>query len=85
MEYKGYRIEPKCDFGNRPFLIKGQWVSEGFVVGKGYIGNIMPGATWFQTIEEAKSGIDNLIAADGDSDLFWTLNYTGRRLAELFT
>src|SRR4051812_47193161 len=64
-----YRIVPKRDFGNQPFLINGKWVSSGFVViytkahptmGR-YAGcNAMPGATWFQTIRRALIAIDCL-------------------------
>ena len=73
-----FRIIPKRDFGGRPFLIDGAWVSSGFIVTHGpdhrYAGcNAMPGATWFRTIRDAVTGIRCLIAADGDGPTFWML------------
>ena len=35
VEYRGYRIVPKLDFGRRPFLADGVWVSSGYVVTDG--------------------------------------------------
>jgi hypothetical protein len=77
MEYRGYTIGPKRDFGGKPFSIEGRSVMSGFVVGKDHVGNIMPGATWFETIEQAKHGIDCHIAANGSSDEFWRLVRVG--------
>ena len=68
----GYTVEPKRDFGNQPHLIDGKWVSEGFVVTKGGV-NVMPGATWFRTVEDALDGIAAYIVVDGDGDKFWAL------------
>jgi hypothetical protein len=74
-EYRGYRIVPKLDFGTgKGFLINGQWVKEGWIVTKDHA-NIMPGATWFLTVEEAQRGIDTLIAANGDAPTFWRMWY----------
>lgn len=69
-----YRIVPKRDFGSGPgFWIKGKFVKSGFVVTDG-ICNIMPGATWFQTVEEAMQGLKHLIEADFKAERFWA-NY----------
>lgn len=70
LPYRGYTIQPKLDFGNKPFLINGKLVGEGLVVTDG-ICNVMPGATWFQTWGDAIRAIDILIEVDGDSDMFW--------------
>jgi hypothetical protein len=66
VEYRGFEIKPKNDFGSGPgFLIKGKYVNEGWnVVFNGC--NIMPGATWFLNIDDAKIGIDCLIEAGYD-------------------
>ena len=61
MKYKGYIIKPKREFGSDGFLINGKRVQEGFVVTNEHNINVMPGATWFQTIKDAKKGIDVLI------------------------
>lgn len=68
--YRGFHIVPKLDFGTQGFLIKGKWVKSGFVVTDGSC-NIMPGATWFQTVLEAKRGIDIFISVKGNADRFW--------------
>lgn len=61
ISYKDYIIKPKRDFGQYGFLINGKRVRKGFVVTDKHNINVMPGATWFQTIREAKKGIDVLI------------------------
>ena len=66
-----FRIIPKRDFGSgNGFWIDRQWVKSGFVVTDG-ICNVMPGATWFQTIPEAMRAIRILVEADGNAKLFW--------------
>lgn len=62
--YRGYGISKKQDFGDG-YLIDGHKVTEGYIVGdeKGRW-NLMPGATWFQTVAAAKAGIDDLIATN---------------------
>lgn len=71
-EWCGFTVEPKLDFGNNPHLIDGEWVSTGFVVTKDGV-NVMPGAAWFRTVEEALDGIAAYIVADGNGDKFWAL------------
>jgi hypothetical protein len=71
VRYRLLIITPKRDFGDG-FLIKGKMVKEGWVVTDGFC-NVMPGACWFQTIDEAKRAIDVLIAVKGDSDMFWEI------------
>ena len=48
---------------------------DAFVVGDRREGgvNIMPGATWFHTREEALQAIDIYRVVDGDSQKFWHL------------
>lgn len=65
-----YRIVPKRDFSRNGFLINGRWVRHGFVVTDG-VCNIMPGATWFQTVAEAMEGLGVWLAAKGDAKAFW--------------
>lgn len=80
-----YRIVPKRDFGNQPYLVHGRCVMSGYVVTantglwKGC--NIMPGATWSEDIPGALQMIRVLehvggLKPDGgcvDSDRFWKL------------
>lgn len=75
-----YRIVPKKDFGNSPFLINGKMVSTGLVViyntGKYKGCNAMPGATWSQTIRDALQMIAVFEQCGGDTpsynnNLFW--------------
>lgn len=73
--YRGHKIEPKRDFGSgKGHLIDGKWVKKGWVVVKSNC-NVMPGACWFQTIKEAKHGIDVLIQVGGEknSGAFWDI------------
>ena len=68
--YKNYIIKPKKDFGQDGYLIDGKMVKEGWVVTDHRNVNVMPGATWFQTIEQSKLAIDVLLKY-GEGD-FWT-------------
>ncbi len=83
--YKGFVIKIKRDFGNtgqHMHLIDGMPCAWGYVVTdeKEFI-NVMPAATWFQTVKDAIRAIDILIECGGkpvapydagiDSDLFW--------------
>lgn len=79
--YRGFDIMPKRDFGFQPYLSKGKMTMTGFVVGRPMI-NVMPGATWFGTVEEAKQGIDIFIECGGspeeadakcDAKKFWAI------------
>ena len=79
IDYCGFTIEPKRDFGPTGFNIDGTFTKIGYIVIKDGC-NAMPGATWFHTIENAKNAIDILIEvggaalwnrADGYSRLFW--------------
>lgn len=80
-EYKGYLIKPKTDFGLHGFLVQGRWIKEGFVVTKNNM-NMMPGATWFVDVAQAKIAIDVLIECGGnpnepfkevDAKKFWEI------------
>lgn len=66
-----YKIVPKRDFGGKPFLINGKTVMRGFVVTDGLC-NVMPGATWFQTIPDALRAIGVLMVT-GETPRFWTV------------
>ena len=67
-----YRIKAKRDFGRQGFLINGEWVKRGFVVvdASCTIINVMPGATWFQTIGDAMDAIEVLERTKSSTD-FW--------------
>jgi hypothetical protein len=70
---KKYRIAIKRDFGRY-----GWWDSQtrsnrydGFVVTNGGIINVMPGACWFKTIEDAFIGIEALEISEQDGRNFY--------------
>jgi len=67
--YKNFIINPKRDFGQYGYLIDGEMVKEGWVVTNQQNVNVMPGATWFQTIEQSKLAIDVLIKYNENN--FW--------------
>lgn len=71
--YRGHEIKPKLDFGSgKGFLIKRKWVKKGWVVVKDFC-NVMPGACWFQSLREARNGIDVLIKVKGNAEAFWEI------------
>lgn len=70
MSYAGYKIVPKRDFGNSHYLINGVKVTHGWVVTDG-VCNVIPGATWARTKEQACHLIDVYLAADKDDTKFW--------------
>lgn len=74
IHYRGYRIQPKLDFGPVGYLVNGKYVKKGYVVTDG-VCNVMPGATWFQTVSEARKAVDILIAVGGEnaSELMWEI------------
>ena len=59
--YKNFIIKPKRDFGQYGYLIDGKMIKEGWIVTDHQNVNVMPGATWFQTIKQSKLAIDVLI------------------------
>ena len=65
IDYRGFTIEPKRDFGPTGFYINGTFTKIGYVVVKDGC-NAMPGATWFHTIESAKEAVDVLIDVGGE-------------------
>lgn len=62
IEFKGFTIKLKRDFGSQWFLIDGMPCMWGYVVTQNGM-NVMPGATWFQTVKDAKQGIEALLQA----------------------
>lgn len=74
MKFKGYTITEKKDFGaGGGHYIDGFFVKHGYVVTDGGIVNVMPGATWFLTVRDAKEAIKDLIAAGDSAEQFWKL------------
>lgn len=69
IEYKGYQIERKQDFGTG-HLIDGFKVKHGYIALKGSC-NVMPGATWFLTVKETKEAIDMYELVEHDAAKFW--------------
>ena len=68
--YRGFDILPKRDFGPHGFWNNGCRVDRGFVVVKDSI-NVMPGATWFQTLTQAFDAIDDWLESGQDPATFW--------------
>lgn len=68
--YRDHQIVVKQDFGSQFFLIDGMPCMWGYVVVVKDVGNVMPGATWFQTVHAAMDAID-VLCASADSDAFW--------------
>jgi hypothetical protein len=64
-----FKIVIKRDFGRRGFWINRQWVKTGFVVTRGGA-NIMPGATWFRTVDDAMKAI-RIYCESSTSEEFW--------------
>lgn len=80
IEYRGFIIQPKRDFGGYPY-------SNVNTIRKGYVAvrdglNYMPGATWAGSVIEAKAMIDSYIEADGDGQKFWEIHREKQGLAE---
>lgn len=72
IEYRGYIIKPKRDFGGSPFYVNGNQYSRGYVVTDGSC-NVMPGATWSESIIGAKALIDCLIESKETGRDFWDI------------
>lgn len=72
IEYRGYQIKPKLDFGGQSYQGAGYVHSKGYVVTDGCC-NVMPGATWSHDIVGAKVMIDTLIEAQETGNKFWDL------------
>jgi hypothetical protein len=91
VRYSNYIIKPKLDFPPGGFLVNGAHITSGFVVTDehGHT-NVMPGATWFESIEEARIGCDALdlakdICRHSEKDIpstFWRLIALSRRRVE---
>lgn len=65
VHYRGYTIKTIEHPDRSGHLIDGHMVHHGYVVcDASRFCNVMPGATWFQTVQEAKDAIDDLIATN---------------------
>lgn len=71
IEYKGFEIRQKLDFGGYPYQNVNTY-KKGYVVVQDHT-NVLAGGTWSKSIIEAKVAIDCHIEAKGDSFLFWKL------------
>jgi hypothetical protein len=72
LNYCGYTIVVKRDFGDKFYMLDGMPCNFGYNVTKDQK-NPIPGAGWFQTVADAKTGIDCLIASAGDAQRFHAL------------
>lgn len=82
LEYRGYYIVPKRDMGSSAWLVNANLIRKGYVVTDDGIINVMPGATWFKSVVEAKVAIDILFEANDDSQKFWELLREKQGLSE---
>lgn len=80
LKYREFEIVMKLDFGDEFHLIDGMPCNQGYIVCYGPTQkyakcNAMPGATWFQTVKQAKRAIDVLIqvGGEGKAEAFWKL------------
>jgi hypothetical protein len=81
VEYRGYKIVPKRDFGNQPYLVNGCVYKKGYVI-TDLVCNIMPGATWSHSVIEAKAMIDTLHESIETGKDFWELHRVKQGLME---
>lgn len=65
VQYAGFKVQPKLDM---PRFASS---THGWVVTQPGKGNVMPGATWAKSINEALQLIDVYIVVDGDANKFW--------------
>lgn len=81
LAYRGFTIKVKRDIGSTGqsfHLIDGMPCAWGYVVccASGFL-NVMPGATWFQTVKAAKEAVDILIECGGLPVEPWDENVDG--------
>lgn len=81
INYRGYKIIPKRDFGKYPYQNNGCVYSKGYVVTDGTC-NVMPGATWSHSVIEAKAMIDTLHESIETGKDFWELHRVKQGLME---
>lgn len=70
IEYQGYLIEPVHHAF--PYFHNGDFHWSGWVVTRNHI-NMVPGAVWFMSADEARMAVDCLDEAKGDANHFWHL------------
>lgn len=65
LSYKGFEIVAKRDFGASMYYDQGFYQRDGFIVSKGMT-NMIPGAGWFSSLEQAKEAAD-ILAVVGEA------------------
>jgi hypothetical protein len=80
IEYRGFHIKAKRDFGSYPYSNVNTY-KKGYVVVKDGC-NPMPGATWATSVIGARVMIDSYIEAEGDARLFWEIHRAKQGLDE---
>lgn len=80
IEYKGFNIIPKRDFGKYPYSNVNTY-RKGYVIVKDGV-NVMAGGAWATSVIQAKSMIDSHIEANGNAELFWKIHRSKQGLDE---
>lgn len=73
VEYRRFKIVPKLDFGNSPYLSHGNTTRSGFIILDEQGSHCMPGATWASSYLDARAMIDIWLEAERDATKFWEL------------
>lgn len=76
VEYRGYTLKAKRDFGRQPFMIGGHAIDFGFLVLDGNGTFCTPGASWDVTLEGAKRSADIQALYDPESaarHVYWDM------------
>lgn len=72
VNYRGYSIVPKLDFGDHAYRSHANVISTGWIVTKDGC-NAMPGATWDASILACRASIDIWIESDFNTNKYWEL------------
>ena len=79
LEYRGFTIEPKRDFGRYGYRDDdGTIIKTGWIVVENYC-NALPGAVWCKTIEQACECIDQLLESRMTGQDFWAIHDAAKK------
>lgn len=72
VNYRGFSIVPKLDFGQNPYRSHANVISTGWVITKNGC-NAMPGATWDSSLLACRASIDIWIESGFNAEKYWEL------------